>query len=63
MSHTSELSASEFLSLTQIGAGPLLGVEIPPGHVRKLAGYRYIELRQGHYEATVTGLLRIASGN
>jgi hypothetical protein len=55
------LSAAEFFSLVKIGAGPLRGTKIPPEHLLKLVGLRYIGLTQGQYEPTVTGLARIAS--
>jgi hypothetical protein len=63
MSLAPELSASEFSSLAKIGAGPLLGVVVPPEHLLKLEGHRYIEVVLGRYEATSTGRFRIASGS
>jgi hypothetical protein len=63
MSLAPELSASEFSSLAKIGAGPLLDAVIPPAHLLKLVGYRYIEAIHGHYEATSIGRFRIASGS
>jgi hypothetical protein len=63
MSLAPELSAAEFFSLVKIGAAPLRKTKIPPAHALKLVGLRYIELAHGHYEPTVSGLLRIASGS
>ena len=57
------LSDSEFLSLTRIGDRLLRGEAVPAEHLLKLVGYRYVELRGGHYEATVTGLLRVVAGS
>jgi len=63
MTRAPALSALEFSSLAKIGAGPLLDTVIPPGHLLKLVGYRYIAAVEGHYEATTTGRFRIASGS
>jgi hypothetical protein len=63
MSTAHILSAAEFASLEQIGAGHFLGVTIPSDHLLKLIGLRYIEAVHGHYEATTAGRFRIASGN
>jgi hypothetical protein len=58
-----ELSQSEFSSLAKIGSGLFADVVVPLEHVMKLVGYRYVELTEGCYHPTVTGLLRIASGS
>jgi len=41
----------------------LLGFPIPPEHLLKLAEMKYIVEATGGYDATATGLLRIASGS
>jgi hypothetical protein len=56
------LSAAEFGSLLRIGAGQLRGGSIPSEHLLKLVGFRYIVAVQGNYEATPSGLFRIARG-
>jgi hypothetical protein len=56
------LSSAEFASLATIASGPLLGFPIPSAHLLKLAGMKYIVVVVGGYDATATGLLRIASG-
>jgi hypothetical protein len=57
------LSPAEFTSLVTIGSGSLLGFPIPPEHLLKLAEMKYIVEATGGYDATATGLLRIASGS
>ena len=60
---SASLSPEEFTSLTSIGSGPLLGTPIPPDHVLKLTELKFVEALFGGYAATVTGRIRIASGN
>ena len=40
-----------------------VGAPIPPEHLLKLVGLRYIEVVDDCYEATSTGQFRIASGS
>jgi hypothetical protein len=63
MAHASALSLEEFSSLARVGCGTLLAVPIPNAHALKLTALRYIEVVGDHYEVTVTGQFRIASGS
>jgi hypothetical protein len=58
----SALSNAEFASLTLIASGPLLDPSIPESHLLNLKGLGYIEVLHGRFQATVSGLFRVASG-
>jgi hypothetical protein len=63
MSLIARLSESEFLSLVRIGDRLLPDEAVPSEHLMKLVGLRYVQLKEGRYEPTVAGLLRITSGS
>jgi hypothetical protein len=63
MSLANPLSPEEFSSLTKIGCGTLLKVRVPIADALKLISLGYIEVVGNHYEATITGQLRIGSGS
>ncbi len=57
------LSSEEFASLVTVGLGDLVKAVVPPEHLLKLVGYRYIRLAGGRYEVTATGEMRIRAGS
>jgi hypothetical protein len=63
MSFIPMLSESEFSSLVRLGDRLLPDEAVPSEHLMKLVGLRYIQLTEGRYAPTGTGLLRIANGN
>jgi hypothetical protein len=63
MSLAPALSREEFASLKKLGSRLVLDAPIPPGHLLKLVGLRYVETIQRHYEVTSTGRFRIARGS
>jgi len=58
------LSVGEFASLREIGAGLIAGAEpIPFAHLGRLLRLRYVSATSESYEATVSGVFRIARGS
>jgi hypothetical protein len=58
------LSVAEFASLQEIEAGLIVGAEpIPFAHLGALLRLGYVSATSESYEATVSGVFRIASGS
>jgi len=58
------LSPAEFASLSEMGAGLILGApQVPSAQLSKLLRMKLIYPVMGGFEATPSGKLRIASGS
>jgi hypothetical protein len=55
------LSEQEYASLVRMGDHLRKDECVPPEHLMKLVGLRYVRLMEGRYEPTVSGLIRISA--